>query len=363
MTADLVDRWNSTNNQSLLLQARGSLRSGIITATSKSWRQILQVGILGLGAWLLLAGEISSGMMIAASILMARALSPVEQAIGSFQLTLSARESYKRVKELLAENPPNQEQLNLPPPNDSLSVESVTYLYTNSAEPTLRNISFSLAAGESLGIIGPTAAGKSTLASLLVGVKKPQQGNVRIDGADIFDWPAKELGRYIGYLPQNIELFSGTVSENIARMGPINEEAVVKAAKLAGVHELILKFDKGYETEIGDAGAILSGGQRQRIGLARALYGEPFLLVLDEPNSSLDNEGEEALIQAISFLKKNGVIVIVIAHRPNIIRILDKVLILRGGSVNAFGTPDEVLPSTLAQPPQKELRPRGVREV
>jgi PrtD family type I secretion system ABC transporter len=352
MMPNLVKRWHSKNAEMLDFQARASTRAGAITATSRFIRQGLQIGMLAAGAWLALGGEITAGMMIAAAILMSRALAPVEQAIGSWKSAIAAREAYQRVRDQLAATPVRGEEMPLPRPEGQLAVEGVTYFHPGAAEATLRGVSFRLEPGEVLGLIGPTAAGKTTLAALLVGIAKPRVGHVRLDGADMADWASEDLGRHIGYLPQDIELFAGTVRDNIARMGEADPESVISAAQLAGVHEMILQLPNAYETEIGEAGAALSGGQRQRIALARSVFGHPRFVVLDEPNASLDAAGEEALINAIVTLKKRGTTLVVITHRPSILRHVDKALVLRTGTVEAFGPPSEVLPTvTRAQSP------------
>jgi PrtD family type I secretion system ABC transporter len=352
MMPNLVKRWHSKNAEMLDFQARASTRAGAFTATSRFIRQGLQIGMLAAGAWLALGGEITAGMMIAAAILMSRALAPVEQAIGSWKSAIAAREAYQRVRDQLAATPVRGEEMPLPRPEGQLAVEGVTYFHPGAAEATLRGVSFRLEPGEVLGLIGPTAAGKTTLAALLVGIAKPRVGHVRLDGADMADWASEDLGRHIGYLPQDIELFAGTVRDNIARMGEADPESVISAAQLAGVHEMILQLPNAYETEIGEAGVALSGGQRQRIALARSVFGHPRFVVLDEPNASLDAAGEEALINAIVTLKKRGTTLVVITHRPSILRHVDKALVLRTGTVEAFGPPSEVLPTvTRAQPP------------
>ena len=349
MMPALVRRWHERNSQHVALQAKASHRSGAIGASSKFVRLLLQIGILGTGAYLAILGEITPGVMIAASIIMGRALAPVEQAIGSWRSAIAARNAYARIKTQLEEEPPRGERMPLPEPKGALDVEALSYVHPTAEEPVLRNGSFKLEPGEALGLIGPTAAGKTTLARLLVGNIVPRVGHVRIDGADVAVWESEDRGRYIGYLPQDVELFAGTVRENIARMGDGDPEAVVAAARMAGVHELVLGLPKGYDTEIGEGGAALSGGQRQRIALARALFGSPRFVVLDEPNASLDHEGEMALLQALATLQKAGVTLVVIAHRPTILQHVDKILVLRDGQVQHFGAPDEVVPKVTGQ--------------
>ena len=351
MMPDILRNWHARNGEMLELQSQASIRAGRISAVSRFVRQFLQVGILAIGAWLVIRGELTPGMMIAGSILMARALAPVDQAIGSWKSAVSARDAYARVKKQLVVTPVRGQSMPLPVPEGRLAVEGLTFFHPGAVEPILRNISFELAPGEAMGLVGSTAAGKSTLAGLLVGIWKPRSGHVRLDGADVASWDSDDLGKYVGYLPQDIELFGGTVRENIARMGNVPAEAVISAAQLAGVHELILALPKGYETEIREGGAALSGGQRQRIALARAMFNKPRLVVLDEPNASLDAMGEAALINAIAALRESGATVVVIAHRPNILQHVDKVLILKDGAVTAFGPKEQILQSIArAQP-------------
>jgi ATP-binding cassette subfamily B protein/ATP-binding cassette subfamily C protein len=343
MRSNLIGRWQRKNGEMLTLQAQASKRGGGITAVSKFLRFVLQIGIMGGGAWLVIQNEMTAGAMIAGSILMGRALAPVEQAIGSWRSAIAARGAYERVKQQLALTADDAAQMSLPGPSGRLTVEGVTYFHQGATEPVLRNIAFRLEPGEALGLVGPSAAGKTTLARLLVGNIAPRAGAVRLDGVDIAQWDGEDLGKHLGYLPQDVELFAGTVRENIARMGEGKAEDVVAVAKLAGVHDMILRLSAGYETEIGDSGAALSGGERQRVGLARALYGAPKFVVLDEPNASLDNVGEEALVQAIATLKKRGITQVIIAHRPSILRHVDKILVMRDGAVQMFGPREEVL--------------------
>jgi PrtD family type I secretion system ABC transporter len=343
MRSNLIGRWQRKNGEMLTLQAQASKRGGGITAVSKFLRFVLQIGIMGGGAWLVIQNEMTAGAMIAGSILMGRALAPVEQAIGSWRSAIAARGAYERVKQQLALTADDEAQMSLPVPSGRLTVEGVTYFHQGATEPVLRNVAFRLEPGEALGLIGPSAAGKTTLARLLVGNIAPRAGAVRLDGVDIAQWDGEDLGKHLGYLPQDVELFAGTVRENIARMGEGKAEDVVAVAKLAGVHDMILRLSAGYETDIGDSGAALSGGERQRVGLARALYGAPKFVVLDEPNASLDNVGEEALVQAIATLKQRGITQVIIAHRPSILRHVDKILVMRDGAVQMFGPREEVL--------------------
>ena len=355
MTPALIRRWHARNAEALALQSGASMRSGGITALSKLARMALQIGILGAGAWLVILNELTPGAMIAGSILMGRALAPVEQAIGTWRSMIAARGAYERVKKQLDESAPRGQAMPLPAPSGRLSVEGVSFVHPGAEEPTLRAVSFHIQAGETLGLIGPTAAGKTTLARLLVGNLAPRAGHVRLDAMDVAQWEAEDLGPHIGYLPQDIELFGGTVRENIARMDLGDADAVVAAAGLAGVHDMILRLPKGYDTEIGTGGAALSGGQRQRIALARAVYGSPRLIVLDEPNANLHGEGEEALVKAIGALRGAGVSIVVIAHRPSILQTADQILVLRAGAVQAFGPRDEVLAKLTGQSAQGAL--------
>jgi len=343
MMPNLIAKWGSSNDKALELQAKASDRGGLISALSKFSRMALQIGISSAGAWLVIEGDMTPGTMIASSIIMGRALAPVEQAIGSWRGFLNARGAYSRLKERLADVKEVENGMPLPRPEGAIDVEAVSYVHPGGSDPVLRNVSFRVEPGEAVGLIGPTAAGKSTLARILVGNISPVSGHARLDNMDVAEWPADDRGQYIGYLPQDIELFSGTIRENIARMGDGNPDEVVSAAEKAGVHEMILRLEKGYETEIGEGGAALSGGQRQRIALARALYGNPSILVLDEPNASLDNVGESALMEAIQTLRDQGMTIVVIAHRPNILKHVDKIVVLRNGMVDDFGTRDEIL--------------------
>ena len=343
MMPQLVQRWNKHHAEALVLQASASDRGGIIAAASKFVRMMLQISVTGAGAWLVIEGEMTAGSMIAGSIIMGRALAPVEQAIGSWKGFLSARSAYWRLKAQLDTSAVRQEVMSLPRPKGAISVEGLSYTHINTTEPILRNINFSINPGEVLGIIGPTAAGKTTLVRILVGNLKPRIGHARLDNMDVAEWSADDRGKHIGYLPQDIELFSGTIRENIARMGEGDPADVIAAAKKAGIHEMVLRMEKGYETEIGEGGTALSGGQRQRIGLARALYGDPSFLVLDEPNANLDSIGETALMSAMESLRAEGMTIFVIAHRPNILKHVDKILVLKDGMVQEFGYRDEVM--------------------
>jgi ATP-binding cassette subfamily C protein EexD len=314
---------------------------------------MLQSLALGMGAYLAINLEISPGMMIAGSILLGRALAPVDQLLGAWKGFQAAQQQFQRLEELLVKSPVKAEKMELPVPTGKLSVEAIRVAPPGVQMPVLKGISFELEAGTSLGVIGPTAAGKSTLARALLGIWPAVMGAVRLDGADIYKWDRIDLGPHIGYLPQDIELFDGTISENIARFGDIDAEQIVEAARLAGVHEMILRLPEGYDTVIGANGGTLAGGQRQRIALARALYGKPRLVVLDEPNSNLDDSGEAALRVSLQQLKQSGTTVVVITHRPNILFCVDQILVMKNGQVADFGPADAIMRKYQQQPVQR----------
>jgi ATP-binding cassette subfamily C protein len=309
--------------------------------------------VLAVGAWLVINQQATAGIIIAGSILAARALAPVEVVIAQWRVFVSARHSWRRLNNLLARLPTDPPPMALPKPANSLAVEAVSAAPPGTNVLVIQDIVFELKAGQGLGIIGPSASGKSSLARTIVGVWTAARGKVRIDGAALDQWSSEALGKHIGYLPQDMELFAGTVAQNIARLEPEPEaDKVIAAAKAAGDHEMILGLPNGYETQMGEGGTALSAGQRQRIGLARALYGDPFLVVLDEPNSSLDHEGDEALTQAILGVRARGGIAIVIAHRPSALAGVDQMLVMRGGRQQAFGPKETVLRQALqAAPP------------
>ncbi len=343
MMAGLRKRWQLRYRSGLSLQSHASDRAGMLTAITKFIRPMLQIAILGVGAYLVLDQKISGGAMIAASIMMGRALAPVEGAIGNWRGFVLARASYTRIRNLLASSPQKVSALELPRPEGRISVEQLVGSPPGLEKPVIDGVSFRLGAGEALGIVGPSASGKSTLAKLMIGVWAPTDGCARLDGASVADWDRAELGPHIGYLSQNIELFDGTVAENIARFDAVDAETIIAAAKDAGVHDMILRMPDGYATRVGRGGVTLSGGQRQRIGLARAIYGNPSLVVLDEPNSNLDGQGEAALLEALQNLKRRGVTLVVIAHRASVLEGVDKILVLRDGKVDQFGERDQVL--------------------
>jgi PrtD family type I secretion system ABC transporter len=351
MLSAVRERWNRLNHKVLALQTEASERAGGISAATKFVRIALQSLILGLGALLVIENEMTAGMMIAGSILMGRALAPVEQLIAVWKGLISAQGAYRRLSELLERHPEQPPRTALPRPKGALQVEGLFVTPAGAPAPVLKGVSFALPAGHTLGLIGPSGSGKSTLARLLVGIWPAQAGKVRLDGADIHDWDKEQLGPHIGYLPQDIELFDGTIAENIARFGEVDNDKLLKAAMLAGVHEMILRLPKGYDTPIGVGGQMLSGGQRQRIALARALYGDPAFLVLDEPNSNLDDVGERALLQAILSMKQQGSTIVLITHRPSILASTEAILILKEGTVAAFGPRDQVLAALAAPQP------------
>ncbi len=358
MVPQLTQHWLQKNNESLAQQGLANDRVGSLMALSKFIRPCLQTAMLGTGAYLVLQEVSSPGIMIASSIIMGRALAPVESAVSQWRQFISARTSYNRLKAMLSSVENTQNRVSLPKPEGQVNVENLILTPPGGRKPTLENISFSLEAGSVLGIIGPSAAGKSTLARALVGVWQPDSGHVRLDGADLSQWIEEERGQHIGYLPQDIELFEGTIAENIARFFIPNSDNIIKAAKLAGAHEMILSLPEGYDTPIGPSGAALSGGQRQRIGLARALYNDPALIILDEPNASLDSLGEKALLTSIKDIKKRGQTIIIISHRSNILTAVDLVLWLSNGTVEAFGAKEKILPKLVSgvQPIKKEAK-------
>jgi ATP-binding cassette subfamily C protein len=352
-------RWSEANARYLAYQQRTSDVAGGFGAMSKVLRMLLQSVVLALGAYLVIDGQATGGIMIASSILTSRAMAPVELAIGNWKGFVSARQGWRRLRTLLEASAKGEAPLKLPAPRSLLSLESAGAGAPGGQRFAVQDVSFDLRAGSGLGIIGPSASGKSSLARMIVGVWPTWRGKVRFDGAAIEQWLPEDLGRHIGYLPQDVELFAGTVAQNIARFDPNpKSEAILAAAKAANVHEMILQLPDGYETQVGEAGAALSGGQRQRIALARAIYGDPFLVVLDEPNSNLDNEGEQALTAAIMSIRARGGIVVVIAHRPSALAGVDQVLVMSEGRVQSFGPKEEVLSKVLRPVPAPQAEPR-----
>lgn len=343
MLGRIRDRWQDKNRKVLALQGIASDRAGILTSISKTIRLIVQSLVLGLGAYLAIQQEISPGLMIAGSILLGRALGPIDQMIGVWKQFVGARSQYERLNEILAKVGEEPDRMSLPAPEGNILAENVMVAPPGSKTPVVKGVSFKVEPGEMVGVIGPSAAGKSTLARALLGIWPTMGGKMRLDGADIFNWKREELGPHIGYLPQDIELFEGSISENIARFGEVDSQAVVKAAQMAGVHDMILRLPEGYDTMIGATGGALSGGQRQRIGLARAIYGNPRLVVLDEPNSNLDDQGEAALAVALQNLKETGATVFIITHRASVLSQVQKLMVMREGALAMFGPRDQVL--------------------
>ncbi len=348
----LLSRWQREQGNALKSQQGATDYSLILQGLTKGTRMLVQTAILGLGAWLVVRGELTSGGMIAASVLLGRTLAPVDQLLGSWKQFISVRDCWRRVATLLNRFPAPAESMPLPEPVGALSVEGLTYFPPNSEKAVLRGLSFSLQPGQSLGIIGPSAAGKSTLCRLLVGALAPSAGHVRLDHADLTAWNRAEIGPHIGYLPQDVTLFAGTVGENIARMGAADPEKIVKAARMANIHEMILRLPQGYETRLDNSAVQLSGGQRQRLGLARALYGDPKLLVLDEPNANLDSEGDAALLAALAAAKQQGSTVITVGHRPSMLEHADLLMYLRDGVIQSFGPAEDIWARLAGQPTQ-----------
>jgi ATP-binding cassette subfamily C protein len=371
MSAALSARWSKSNRAYLKAVRRSTDVVGAYSGLSRVLRLTLQSAMLGVGAYFVIRQELSAGAMIAASIMMGRALAPIETVIANWRGFVAARDSLRRLSAGFAQLKPDTAITDLPPPRRSLEVQHLSLAAPGMQMPIVRDVSFKLAAGEALGIIGPSGAGKSSLVRGLVGIWPPARGAVLLDDAALPQWSRASLADSVGFLGQSIELFDGTVAANIARMAESpNSEAVLAAAAAAGAHEMILRLPKGYDTEIGDAGASLSAGQRQRIALARALYRDPFLIVLDEPNSNLDAEGDAALQRAIETAQERSAIVVMIAHRPSALVVCDKVLVLTNGGQQAFGPRDEVVRGFLAPPrpatapaaPMRVVRPRGGAE-
>jgi ATP-binding cassette, subfamily C, type I secretion system permease/ATPase len=343
MTQSLLQRWRGLQNRIAAAQTSASRSTVAFTATTKMVRQAIQILMLALGAYLVLSQQASPGVMIATTVLLGRAVQPVEQLVASWRMLVDARTAYGRLLELSKDFEKEEPRLAMPRPEGHVAVENMSYRARGSDTAILSGIALSLAPGEALAIIGPSAAGKSTLARLLTGVWAPTLGTLRLDGADVSYWPREQLGPWIGYVPQDVELFDGSVADNIARLGKVDSEAVVAAAKRANAHEMILTLPQGYDMQIGEHGSRLSPGQRQRVALARALYGNPRLVVLDEPNSNLDGAGEIALAQALSALRKEGVTSVVVTHRPSLIAHVDKILVLAGGRIQQYGPAGQVM--------------------
>jgi PrtD family type I secretion system ABC transporter len=344
MNDAVVANWENDNARGLELQDIAQQRSAVINGISRSLRMLLQVSVIAVGAWLALQNQLSSGGLIAASILIQRTLTPFDNAINIWKQLIAARDAYSRLTLLMHHvNPPVGSTL-LPAPKGRLTVEGLYLSFGKMTNATLRNINFELQPGESLGIIGPSAAGKSTLGKALAGVFLPTMGTVRLDGQELFRWGRAEVGQYIGYLPQQVDLFAGSLKFNIARLLPdVPDAKIIEAAQKAGVHHLILQFENGYDTVYVPGNTVLSPGQKQRIGLARALFGDPRLVIMDEPNSNLDGDGERALMHTIVQLKKAQITTIIVAHRPSILATVDKIMVLKNGGIEAIGPREEIL--------------------
>lgn len=354
MAGRMRDRWSEANRKYMRSQQQASDVASGLGAIVKVLRLMLQSAVLGVGAYLVIHQEATAGIIIAGSILSARALAPVDLAIANWKGFFAARQSWARLSNLLSMLPAHAAPMSLPRPTKNIVIEKVSVTPPGQQKPVVLDVSFTLKSGDGLGVIGPSAAGKSSLARILVGAWRPLRGKVSLDGATFDQWQPEAIGRDIGYLPQDVELMSGTVAQNIARFDPdVDSKAVIAAAQAAGVHELILGLGAGYDTDIGEQGTSLSAGQQQRIALARALYGSPFLVVLDEPNSNLDNDGELALTGAIHSVRRRGGIVVVVAHRPSALAAVDHVLLMNQGRAQAFGPKDEVLAKVLRAPPLK----------
>jgi ATP-binding cassette, subfamily C, type I secretion system permease/ATPase len=352
--------WGETNTKFMDANQRTADVGGGLASVSRALRLLVQSLVLAIGAYLVIEQKASAGIIIAASIISARALSPVEQAIGQWRAFVAARQSWRRLNDLLVALPPESLSMQLPAPASELLVENVSVVPPRGRNTVVQGISFRLQAGHGLGIIGPSGSGKSSLVRTLVGAWLPIRGTIRLDGAALEQWSSEKLGRHVGYLPQDVELFAGTVAQNISRFDPQSDPtAIIAAAKAAGVHELILRLRDGYETQIGEGGAALSAGQRQRIGLARALYGDPFLVVLDEPNSNLDMEGDEALGQAVLSVRNRGGILVIVAHRASALAAVDLVLVMSEGRAQALGPRDEIM-SKLFRPVQVTPTPAPI---
>jgi ATP-binding cassette subfamily C protein/ATP-binding cassette subfamily C exporter for protease/lipase/ATP-binding cassette subfamily C protein EexD len=365
MLPAMTDRWAAVNGTVVDALRRSGDVGGFVLATTKFVRFFVQVAILGVGAWLVINSQLTAGAMIAASILLGRALAPVELAISMWRNFMAARFSYDHLKKAIEDHPLPPRRTRLPAPNGRVVVEEVSYLTPNKAQLIVSEVSCAVEPGEALAIIGPSGAGKSTLCRLMVGLAVPDVGEIRLDGSPVHHWDGAQIGRHIGFLPQDVELFTGSVRDNIARMQVVDDEVIVKAARLAHAHEVIQHFPEGYDTLIGDGGVRLSGGQRQRIGLARAVFGGPRFIVLDEPNANLDQAGEAALAEAIEDLKRAGVALVIVGHRPSTLSVADRILFLKEGRVAMFGERDHVLEAlkerSAEPPPQSGIgkaRPR-----
>jgi len=348
MFGRLTQRWGQANEKYLEGNQRASDVAGGLGAIAKVLRMMLQSAVLGVGAYLVIHQEATAGIIIAGSILSARALAPVDLAIAHWKSFVAARQSWRRLTHLLEQMPNRPQPTLLQAPSSRLSVEGISIAAPGDQKVIVQDVTFAVTAGHGLGVIGPSGSGKSSLIRALVGVWQPFRGKVRLDGAALDQWSSDVLGRHIGYLPQDVELFTGTVAQNICRFDPeAKSDDIIAAAKEAGVHDMIIKMRDGYNTQVGEQGAALSAGQAQRVALARAVYGEPFLIVLDEPNSNLDTEGDEALTRAVRGARERGAVVVVVAHRPIGIEAVDQILVLKDGRMQAFGPKEQVLAQVL----------------
>lgn len=359
MLDTLMGKWAVRQRRVLVLQSDASDKSGVITSISKTFRNWAQSMMLAAGAYLVVTHDINPGLMMAGSLLLGRALAPIDLMIGSWKGFVAARVQYQRLNDTLDKLNAEPERMSLPDPEGHLQVENLVVAPPGAKAAVIRNISFVTPAGSIVGIVGPSAAGKSTLARALLGIWPPQHGVVRLDGADISTWDKQKLGPHLGYLPQDIELFEGSISDNIARFTKVDPEKTVLAARIAGVHEMILQLPDGYDTVIGSEGVNLSGGQRQRIGLARAVYGNPRLIVLDEPNSNLDEVGERALGVALQKMKETGATVFIISHRPNVLSRLDRIMVLNSGTMTMYGPRDQVIAELAQQQAKAQAQAQG----
>jgi PrtD family type I secretion system ABC transporter len=344
MIPALAAQWRRYRNAALETQIASAERSADVTSIARFMRLFLQALMLAAGAWLVIERNITPGAMLAATIILGRALQPVEHAVGMWRHAIAAWQALGRVDKLLAEQIVKPTQVTLPRPSGRIQVEQASFFPPGAARPVLRPLNFALEPGQALAIVGPSAAGKSTLARLLMGVYAPSTGSVRLDGAEVHGWDRIDFGRHAGYLPQDVELFAGTVAQNIARYKQTDGDGIVRAAMAAGAHEMILQLPQGYETEIGDGAALLSAGQRQRIALARAVFGAPAMVVLDEPNSSLDSAGDTALANCLAGLKSARTTVVIVTHRAEILRHVDRILCLQDGAQIGFGPRADILP-------------------
>ncbi|TIQ11218.1 MAG: type I secretion system permease/ATPase [Mesorhizobium sp.] len=362
MSEPALLRWEQNQQALTALQSRIFQRTTVIGSLSRSLRLALQVAVLGLGAYFVLHRELTGGSMIAASILLSRALAPIERSIGAWRSLVNARAARQNLIKLFAATGSSQNVgVTLPRPQGRLKLENLHYYAPGTPQALLNAISFGVEPGQTCGVIGSSGSGKTTLCRLIVGTMRPSLGHVRLDGAEVWNWPSNELGQHIGYLPQQVQLFPGTIAENIARLRDVDSEAVIAAAQLAGIHEMILRLPNGYRTEVGPHGVRISRGQRQRIALARALFGDPPLIVLDEPNTGLDGEGEAALFNVLQQLKERGRTVVIVSHQTSLLRTADNIVLLRDGSVMMLGTRDEVL-GALAGQPRRIPMPGAMRD-